>query len=146
MGLFDSFRAAVAPIFNVQQAIMTVVVAAVKADGAVAREEVMRIRSMCALSPIFAHNSTDQDDAVIAFADNVTSQMGEEAVVKAAEALQPQLRETTFAFACDMVLADGIVGRDEETFLISLMQRLGVSEDVGRSIVGVTLIRNRNLH
>lgn len=144
MGLFDSFRSDVTPSFNVQQAIMTVVIAAVMADGEIADEEIGRVRSMCALSPIFASNTQEQDVAVIRFAVNVTSQMKEQATIKAAEVLTPELRETAFAFACDMILADGIVGQAEEAFLTSLMNVLGISENAGRSIVWATIVRNRS--
>lgn len=146
MGLFDSFRSEVTPSFNPQQAIMTIVIAAVMADGEVADEEVARIRSMCLLSPIFASNSHDQDLTLIRHAINVNGQMGERAISGAAEVLSPELRETAFAFACDMVLADGIVGASEEAFLNSLMGRLGISENSGRGLVWATLVRNRNLY
>lgn len=144
MGLFDSFRSQVTPSFNIQQAIMTIVVAAVMADGEVADEEVMRLRSMCSLSPIFSGNSGDQDSAVIRFASNVYSQMGEQAIAEAAKVLNSELRETAFAFACDMVLADGLVGQKEERFLTALMNNLGVSDESGRSLVWATLVRNRS--
>lgn len=146
MGLFDSFRSDVTPTFNVQQAIMTIIVAAVMADGEIADEEIGRVRSMCALSPIFASNTNEQDMAVIRFAVNVVSQMHEQAVVKAAEVLKPDLRETAFAFACDMVLADGMVGQTEEAFLTSLMHGLGVPENTGHSLVWATIVRNRSAY
>jgi tellurite resistance protein len=146
MGLFDSFRSDVTPTFGVQQAIMTIVIAAVMADGEIADEEVGRVRSMCALSPIFATNTQEQDMAVIRFAVNVVSQMKQQAITKAAEVLKPELRETAFAFACDMVLADGMVGQNEETFLTSLMNALGLSENAGRSLVWATIVRNRGAH
>lgn len=146
MGLFDSFRSEIAPNFNPQQAIMTIVIAAVMSDGEVADEEVARVRSMCLLSPIFASNSHDQTPALIRQAININGQMGEQAISKAAEVLNPELRETAFAFACDMVLADGIVGHSEEAFLNLLMSRLSVSENAGRSLVWATLVRNRNLY
>lgn len=144
MGLFDSFRSDVAPTFTVQQAIMTIIVAAVMADGDVAEDEVARLRSMCSLSPIFANNSSDQDTSVIRFAATVVSQMGEQAVVEAAKVLKPELRETAFAFACDMVMADGLVGQSEEKFLTTLMNTLGIPETSGRGLVWATIVRNRN--
>lgn len=145
MGLFDNLRSATTPSFNVQQAMMTIVLAAVMADGEVADEEIARVRAMCALSPIFASNTQEQDVAVIRFAVNVNSQMGEQALIKAAEVLKPELRETAFAFACDMVLADGIVGQNEEAFLTSLVSLLGITENAGRSLIWATIVRNRGM-
>lgn len=42
-----------------------------------------------------------------------------------------------------MVLADGIVARDEEHTIIDLAERLGVSEALAHAIVTTTLVRNR---
>jgi hypothetical protein len=51
MGLFDKLRGSSAVTFNPQQALMTIVVAAVKADGHVSEDEIRRIRSLCLLNP-----------------------------------------------------------------------------------------------
>lgn len=144
MGLFDGFRAKVQPTFNVQRAVMTVVVAAIKADGKISEEEVGRLRSMCARSPIFAANSKVEDDAVIDFADHVSDQLGIDAIEKAAAVLKPELRETAFAFATEMVLADGMVGQKEEAFISQLADILGIGEDLGRAVIHVTMIRARS--
>ncbi len=131
------------PTFNVQKAVMTVVVAAVKADGDVSEDEIVRLRSMCARSPLFASNSKEEDDALIGFADNVTSQLKADAIAKAAAALKPELRETAFAFACEVILADGIVGEAEDNFMSMLAEKLQISEEVGNAIVKTTVIRMR---
>lgn len=146
MGFFDSLKNQVAPSFDVQKAIMTIVVSAVKSDGDVSDEEIGRIRTMCLRSPIFATNSKEEDDAVIRFADSVTKQLGFGAVEKAAAALKPELRETAFAFACDIVLADGIVGDEEDAFLSRLAAVLGISNAVGELLVNATIIRNRGIN
>ncbi|HOU21023.1 MAG: tellurite resistance TerB family protein [Kiritimatiellae bacterium] len=145
MGLFDSFKTKVQPAFNPQKAIMTVVVAAIRVDGNVSDEEIARLRSMCARSPVFASNTKGEDDAVIDFALNVTDQLGMGAIEKAAEALKPELRETAFAFAVEMVLADGMVGQEEEAFIAKLAQLLGIHEELGRAVIQVTMIRARGV-
>jgi uncharacterized tellurite resistance protein B-like protein len=144
MGLFDGFKSKVQPTFNTQKAIMTIVIAAIKADGNVSDEEVVRLRSMCARSPIFASNSREEDDAVIDFALNVSDQLGQGAISQAAQALKPALRETAFAFATEMILADGMVGSKEEDFISKLADSLGVTEETGKAIIMVTLIRGRD--
>lgn len=145
MGLFDGFKGEVQPTFDPQRAIMTIVIAAIKADGNVSDEEVGHLRSMCARSPIFASNSKEEDDAVIHFALNVTDQLGTGAIERAAEALRSELRETAFAFATEMVLADGMVGEKEEAFISQLAGSLGISEELGRAVIAVTTIRARGV-
>ena len=143
MGIFDSFKTTTSPKFNVQQAIMTVIIAAVKADGEVSDQEVARLRAICGLSPIFAGNTNEQDLAVISFASNITTQLKEEAVKIALDTISPELKETAFVFAADMVLADGLLGDAEEEFLSDLANKAGINDDLGRSIIMMTLIRNR---
>ncbi|MEI9975308.1 MAG: hypothetical protein WDO73_26555 [Ignavibacteriota bacterium] len=93
--------------------------------------------------PDLRNHSKEEDDAVINFADNVTTQLKAEAIAKAAAALKPELRETAFAFACEMVLADGIVGESEEGFISGLAEKLGITEELGSAVVQVTIIRMR---
>lgn len=145
MGLFDRLKAASSPTFDVQRAIMTIVVAAVKADGSVSDTERQRLGSFCLGVPVFASNSADQDNAVISFADNATEQLGDSAIEHAANALNPDLRETAFALACDMVLADGILGSSEEAFLAKLAARLRVAPAVIETLISATIIRNRSV-
>lgn len=145
MGLFDSFKAKTAPVFDEQKAIMTIVVAALLADGEADDDEVARLRSMCARSPIFSSNSREQDDLLIDFAIKMIKQHQNEAVIKAGSALKPLLRETAFAFAVEIVLADGVVGNQEEVFISKLASDLGVEEGLAGAIVAVTEIRGRSI-
>ena len=143
MKFFSGLVGSAEPTFNTQNAIMTIVVAAIKVDGHISDEENRHLRSMCSFSPIFAANTKEEDDAVISFADNVTAQLKGEAVAKAAAVLKPELRETAFAFACEMILADGMVGESEDAFISELAQKLGISDAAGQTIVQATLIRMR---
>lgn len=143
MGLFDAFKSKAEPTFNTQRSVMTIVIAALLADGDASDEEIGRLRSMCARSPIFASNSKEEDDAVINFALNVYKQLGFDAVTKAGAILPQDLRETAFAFATEVVLADGSVGTDEEQFLGRLAEVLNIPENLGQAVIGVTLVRGR---
>lgn len=143
MGLFDGIKSKTTPQFNVQKAIMTIVVGAVSVDGNASDEEIGYVRSMCARSPIFATNTKAEDEALIDFAYNVIQQLGNDAIGMAAQALDHELRETAFAFATEIVLADGMVGKDEEAFITGLADILNIDGDLARNIINVTLIRGR---
>lgn len=143
MGLFDSFRAKSEPGFDTQRAVMTIVISALLADGEADDEEVARMRSMCARSPLFSDNTREEDDRVIDFALRTMRQMGQEAVPKAAAALPPPLRETAFAFAVEIVMADGTVGPGEEAFIDRLAGLLGIEAGVAQAVIAVTAIRAR---
>lgn len=143
MGLFDSLKSKTEPSFDPQKSVMTIVIASIMADGDASDEEIGRLRTMCARSPIYAKNTKEEDDAVIDFAINVIKQLGDDGIAKAGNALKPELKETAFAFATEIILADGIVGDDEEQFLTQLAKTLDLSDALARAIIEVTLIRGR---
>ena len=58
-------------------------------------------------------------------------------------AVPPELKETVFANACDIVLADGIVEPDEKEFLNDLMAKLAIAGDRALTIVQVMVIKNK---
>lgn len=146
MGLFDKLRSATELQFDEQRAIMTIVIGAIMADGEAEDEEMSRMRMMCSLSPIFARNSVAQDNAVIDFVLRALRQLDwDDLIPRAAAALSPELRETAFAFACDMLMADGVVGRAEESYLEDLARRLSIQDSTANAVVEVTVIRNRTL-
>ncbi len=142
MSFLDRLRQVGEPTFDKQRAVMTVIAAAIMADGEVSDDEVIRLRAMCSLSPIFSHNSGDQDTEVIKFAVSVNSQSGERALGMAAAALSPTLRQTAFAFACDMLLADGVVNEQEKQFIAGIAKTLDIAEATADAVIQTTLIRN----
>ena len=103
---------------------MTIVVEAAKADGYMTNEAILRIRAMCALSPVPAGNTGDQGVGVLEFANNIIEQFGREAIRKSVVALPPPLRETPLAFACGMILADGVASTKEHEFIAELARGL----------------------
>jgi hypothetical protein len=65
-------------------------------------------------------------------------------LIEAAKAvLSPELRETAFALAADLALADRLVQKTEREYLIELYQGLEVAEDVALKIIEVMMIRHR---
>ena len=146
MGLFDKLRSSTEMQFNDQQAVMAIVIAAIAADGDVEDDEIRRMNIMCSLSPLFASNTSQEDDRVIDHCVRAFKQTNwdtDAVATKAASSLSPSLRETAFAFAADMTLADGMVTSSEESFLLGLADKLSVPSDLVDSIVNVTIIRNR---
>lgn len=130
--------------WTVQHSIMVVVVSAICADGSVSDTEVDRLRSMLARSPIYCDNSVAEDDRLIDFALDLYRQQGDAALTEAARHLEQPLRETAFAFACEMVFADGMIGPDEERFVDHLCRELGIDQTVADAVALVTVIRMRS--
>ena len=145
MGLFDKVKSEITPAFDPQKAIMTIVLSSIAADGNVDDGEISKLRLMCARSPVFASNTTDEDNDVIDFALKQITQNSSACLNQAAEALTPDLRETAFAFAVEMVMSDGMVGDDENAFITNLVGILGIAEDVALAIIQVFTILKRGV-
>lgn len=145
MGFFDAFRAPPRPEVGHQEAIMVVLVAAIMADGEAERSEIVRLNTICALSPIYRANTGAQDSAVLDAAVKRFQARGFDAVRESASLLPPPLRETAFALACELILADGIVSPDEEAFIEFLAEALQLQKELVMAVVHVSLIRNRGL-
>ena len=61
---------------------------------------------------------------------------------KAFSAVPPELRETAFANACDIVLVDGIVEDDEKEFIDNLMIKFEMDRKRAKTIVQVMVYKN----
>jgi tellurite resistance protein len=64
-------------------------------------------------------------------------------VAIAKSSLPDDLRETAFACAVDIALADGVVEDSEKALLEELQQVLDVSDDIGGKIIEAMMIKNR---
>ena len=61
---------------------------------------------------------------------------------KCLPAVPPELRETAFAIAVDIVLADGVVENDEKEFIDDLMIKLSIDAQRAKTIVQVMAFKN----
>jgi hypothetical protein len=67
----------------------------------------------------------------------------EKLIQKASQSLPEDLRDTVFANACDLVLADGVVEDEEKEFLDNLQKILEIDGDTALTIVEVMIIKNK---
>ena len=66
----------------------------------------------------------------------------EKLLEKSHPVVPPELRETAFANACDIVLVYGIVEDDEKTFIDDLMIKFEMDSKRAKSIVQVIVYKN----
>ncbi|HML25844.1 MAG TPA: hypothetical protein PKC27_04000 [Methanomethylovorans sp.] len=64
-------------------------------------------------------------------------------MISSKEVLQADLRETAFAVAADLTLADGVLAKGEKAILTKIQESLEVPEDKAVTIIEVMLIKNR---
>ncbi|HEX8301477.1 tellurite resistance TerB family protein [Sphingomonas sp.] len=147
MGLFSSLMGSAAvPTLDKSTAVMIPMVAAMTSDGDIDDDEIRQIRSICVWSPIYAHNSMDQDTDIILRAIRMIKDLGAEAMcVRAGELLSPALRETAFCFAVRLAFADGFVGTKEQDFVERLMGWLAVDPARAQHVVEVITMMQHGL-
>ncbi|WP_298747678.1 tellurite resistance TerB family protein [uncultured Brevundimonas sp.] len=120
---------------------MTLIVAAMLADGRVEEEEVLQIEAICATSPIFDRNSSSENERLITQTTRMIEDQGIEKSCRAAAAiLSPALRETAFVYAAKMIFSDGYVGKAERDVIDSLIQWLEIQPDRARTLVDVVSV------
>lgn len=73
----------------------------------------------------------------------ITTQYAYEDILETAKKiLSPRLRETAFAIAVDVVLADGVFTTDEKQFITELWNALAIPDEIGQKIIDVMVIKN----
>jgi uncharacterized membrane protein YebE (DUF533 family) len=151
MGLFDkavtnaeSQAAPALPTKAEAEAFAGVALAAVASDGFLSEEEAQIIPFTLTRMKLFQNYS---DNDMRRLFDKLLAQLqrdGVEALFASARSnLSPQLRETAFAIAADLVLVDGIVTDEERSFLDELYRILEISEAVATQVIDVMAIKNR---
>ncbi len=147
MGLFDKvlgIKDAEKTALNKEESFAAVTLAAVAADGYVSEEEARGIITSLARMKLFENYGPNQMGAVFNKLLAIIKRQGIEALVTMSkEQLSPELRETAFAVATDLTLADGVLDKSEKDILTKIQQTLGVSEDAAIKIIEVMLIKNK---
>ncbi len=146
MGLFDKIIGGSAgdrPL-TVEESFAAVLLVAVAADGHVSDEEKREFGSIVNRVRLYRAVNGDQFAAMMDKLHGLLRREGpEKLVARAAETLPPELRETGFALAADLVLADGSVETEEKELLELLQRQLGLDDGTALRIVEVLLIKNR---
>ncbi len=123
------------------EALTAISVLAVAADGQISEEE----RQTLAANHIrlFSSYSGEHFQELFKKVLNLSRHYNPAEVFAAAKnTLTPQLRETAFAIATDLVLVDGIFTQEEKEFLVELAEALEISDEMGKKIIEVMTIKN----
>ena len=145
MGLFDKVFGGNQPEkLNAQEAFTGVLFAAVAADGVINQEEMISIIAIVNRMKLYKGTNEKQMRAMVDKIVNILKKQGPSPLIAAAkETLTPEMKETAFAAAADLVLADGTVEPEEQKLLEELQQVLAIPEDKALKITEVLVIKNR---
>lgn len=149
MGLFDQmFDDAKSSAGNVDlspaEAFASIALVAIAADGYLADQEGEDMSLLLSRMNLF---SNYRGEALNRMLDGLLDRLKREGpgqlVARAKICLPPELRETAFAIATDLILSDRTVTQQEQAFLDDLYRILEIPEQLALQIVHVMTIKNR---
>jgi len=145
MGLFSfSKKPSSSDTFTKQEAFLAIALATSAADGNIVEEEAKGMFAYLLQMRMFDGYTERQVVDMFKKLVNVLENEGIGGLVAIAKnSLPDDLRETAFACAVDIALADGVVEDSEKNLLEELQQALDVSEEIGEKILEVLMIKNR---
>jgi len=149
MGLFDQmFDDAQSPAnkgdLSPAEAFASISLVAIAADGYLSDQEGEDMSLLLSRMKLF---SDYQPEALNHMLDTLLEQLKQDGpgqlVARAKVCLPPELRETAFAIATDLILSDRTVTQQEQAFLDDLYRILELPEQLALQIVHVMTIKNR---
>jgi tellurite resistance protein len=147
MSLFDDVLgdSSFAPqSFGPQEGFAGVLLAASACDGHIADEEVQSLVTILARMKLYQRVPPHKFNSMMDRLLGVLKRGGPAKVLEMAlPAVPPELRETVFANACDIVLADGVVEQDEKEFIEELLLKLEIERSRASTIVQVMVFKNQ---
>jgi len=145
MGFFSSNKApASTDSFNEQEAFLAVALASSAADGEIVEDEVRSIFAYLLQMKVFRQVKEKQLSEMFKKLIKVLEKEGVSGLIAIAKSSLPsQLRESAFACAVDITLADGVLADKEKILLEELQKVLEVPDELGGMILKVMMVKNR---
>jgi tellurite resistance protein len=149
MGLFDKvFGKETTPAANqaltLPEAFLGIALAVAAADGHISQSEVEGIISYLRRMQMFQGFNGQQFSNMFDKLLVIVKRQGPSGLVKLAkEVLSRELRETAFACAVDIALADGSIEESEQSLLSEMQQVLEIPENIAVTVIQVMIIKNR---
>ncbi len=146
MGIFDKVFGGVdgGEPFGPQEGFAGVLLGASACDGHIADEELQGLFTQLARMKMYQRYSDKHWNQLMNRLMGVLKRRGVDELLEMSTGVVPdELKETVFANACDIVLADGVVEDDEKEFMNKLHTSLGISDNKAQTIAQVMVIKNR---
>ena len=145
MGWFTSSKTpSSSDTFSKEEAFLAIALATSAADGNIDESEAKGIFAYLLQMTMFNGYSERQLSDIFKKLVEILQNEGVGGLVAIAKSSLPSdLRETAFACAVDIALADGVIEDSEKALLEELQQVLEVSDEIGGKIIEVMMIKNR---
>jgi uncharacterized tellurite resistance protein B-like protein len=145
MSLFHKSHESPGPVtFSNAEAVVAILFQVVTADGTIAPEEEELVIAASNRMKLLRSQSIDDFNNVVRKVRSAIDASGRDEVFAAAvKGLPPDLKETVYALAADIVFADGKAEPEEIEFLRKVQEALGVPDDLATKVVEVMRMKNR---
>lgn len=146
MGLFDSLFGGLegSKRLTSQEAFAGMLLGASACDGHIADDEVDSLITILVRMKLYKRYDPKQFNQTLNKLFGVVKKKGVEFLIDGCvEALPDELRETAFANACDIVLADGVVEPDEKEFIEMIRTKLKIQKQQALEIVQIMVVKNK---
>lgn len=146
MGLFDNIfgGSSASKTVGKAEAFAGILLGASACDGHIADEEINGLFSITGRMKLYDGWTPNKWNSMMDQLVKILKKEGPEGLlVKCAKSLPDELRDTAFANACDIILADGVVEDEEKEFLDKVQKVLEIDGDTALTIVEVMIIKNK---
>ena len=132
------------PTVTLREAAVTVLVAAVAADGAVAPAEADRLNALLSSMRLYRQVPPAHLQHLIDHALEMTARGTPDELLAACAAVIPEdVRASIFTLAVELVFVDGTIAEREKRFVDMLQAALAIDDEIAIKIVEVLLIKSR---
>ncbi|QDT33309.1 tellurite resistance TerB family protein [Thalassoglobus polymorphus] len=130
--------------FGPQEGFAGILISASACDGHTSDEEVRGVMKILGRMKLYSRLSDSNFGSMMDRLLGVLKKGGPEKLIqKSIPAIPPELRETAFVNACDIVLADGVVENDEKEFIDQMMRQLEIEGNRAKTIIKVMVYKNK---
>jgi uncharacterized tellurite resistance protein B-like protein len=137
-------KPAESPTFTLREAAVTVLVAAVAADGTLAPAENARLNALLSTMRLYSHVPPQHLQHLIDNALALATHTAPEGLFAAcADVIPEELRASIFTLAVELVFVDGTIAEREKRFVDALQAAFAIGDETATKIVEVLLIKTR---
>ncbi len=129
---------------DVQESFVGVLYAVIAADGQITQEEGQDFITMCSRAKVMASVTGNQWRNIMTKLSKLLKKGGPEAVINlAVQNIPKEMSAGVFAYACELVFADGTADVEEQKILDIIKKELEIDDALAYKVAEVVVIKNK---
>lgn len=129
---------------NKQESFVGVLYAIIAADGQITNEEAQDFMTMVSRARIMSSITGNQWRDIMNKISKLVKKGGPEGLVNlAVQNIPNDIRAGVFAYACELVFADGHADEDEQKLLDIIKKELDIEDELAYKVAEVVMIKNK---